>query len=170
MIYSAGWGVRLSVLAVLTGFVNEAKDTAKLYTLVATTDAVAHMIASPLIQYMWSEALQLDGAWLVMPFVVLTVCSFMTNAVRRSPDPNKGSKAIFSCAFLTSCFLQEPPPKYHRMTEGERSSREEDSLLRREGQLDSDEECSEPSMTMVATFERASLLRPGSLLGSAEGP
>ncbi|KAL4821136.1 major facilitator superfamily domain-containing protein [Aspergillus spinulosporus] len=88
-VYAAGFGVRLSILAVLTSFVNSARDTGQLYTLVATTDAIAHMIASPLLQSVWSSALQLGGRWIVLPFVVLT--------------------GIFFVAFLTSCALREKP-------------------------------------------------------------
>lgn len=65
--------MRLSILAVLTAYVNSAKETARLYTLVATTDAIAHMIASPLLQRVWSHALELGGKWLVLPFFVLMV-------------------------------------------------------------------------------------------------
>ncbi|KAG4438250.1 hypothetical protein IFR05_006278 [Cadophora sp. M221] len=88
IIYATGFGVRLSVLAVLTEFVNSRKETAQLYTLVATTDAVAHMIASPLLQKVWGGALELGGRWIVLPFLVLM--------------------GVFSLAFLASCFLTEP--------------------------------------------------------------
>lgn len=74
MIYAMGFGIRLSILAVLTSFIASASETGKLYTLVATTDAIAHLIASPLLQYVWSRALAIGGRWLVLPFVVLTVC------------------------------------------------------------------------------------------------
>lgn len=73
IVYAAGYGVRLSILAVLTAYVNSAKETARLYTLVATTDAIAHMIASPLLQQVWSHALKLGGKWIVLPFFVLMV-------------------------------------------------------------------------------------------------
>ncbi|KAL4860966.1 major facilitator superfamily domain-containing protein [Aspergillus spectabilis] len=89
IVYAAGFGVRLSILAVLTSFVNSARDTGQLYTLVATTDAIAHMIASPLLQSVWSSALKLGGRWIVLPFLVLT--------------------GIFFVAFLTSCALREKP-------------------------------------------------------------
>ncbi|PGH08512.1 hypothetical protein AJ80_07832 [Polytolypa hystricis UAMH7299] len=89
IIYAAGFGVRLSILAVLTSFVNSAKETAQLYTLVATTDAIAHMVASPLLQRIWSIALNIGGRWLVLPFLVLM--------------------GIFIVAFLTSCLLMDTP-------------------------------------------------------------
>ncbi len=79
IVYATGFGVRLSVLAVLTEFVNSRKETAKLYTLVATTDAVAHMIASPLLQKVWSKGLQLGGRWIVLPFLVLMVFYYTSN-------------------------------------------------------------------------------------------
>jgi len=91
IVYAAGYGVRLSILAVLTAYVNSAKETARLYTLVATTDAIAHMIASPLLQRVWSYALELGGKWIVLPFFVLM--------------------GIFMLSFLTSCFLRESSPK-----------------------------------------------------------
>lgn len=75
IIYAAGFGVRLSILAVLTILVNSAKDTGRLYSLVALTDSVAHMIASPLLQSVWSRALNMGGGWLVLPFIVLMVSS-----------------------------------------------------------------------------------------------
>jgi len=56
--------------------------------MVATTDAVAHMIASPLLQWIWGHALAIGGRWLVLPFLVL-MC-------------------IFILAFGFSCLLQEP--------------------------------------------------------------
>ncbi|OJD10911.1 hypothetical protein AJ78_08199 [Emergomyces pasteurianus Ep9510] len=87
IVYAAGFGVRLSILAVITSFVNSSKETAQLYTLVATTDAVAHMIASPLLQRVWSSALSIGGRWLVLPFIVLM--------------------GVFILAFLTSCLLKD---------------------------------------------------------------
>ncbi|PGH29195.1 hypothetical protein GX50_08058 [[Emmonsia] crescens] len=87
IVYAAGFGVRLSILAVMTSFVNSSKETAQLYTLVATTDAVAHMIGSPLLQQVWSRALNIGGRWLVLPFIVLM--------------------GIFILSFLTSCLLRD---------------------------------------------------------------
>ncbi|RDW85282.1 hypothetical protein BP6252_02872 [Coleophoma cylindrospora] len=87
IIYAAGFGVRLSILAVLTTYVNSSKETARLYTLVATTDAIAHMIASPLLQQVWAIALKIGRQWLVLPFLVLM--------------------GIFICSFITSCFLAD---------------------------------------------------------------
>lgn len=57
----------------LTAFVSSEKETAKLYSLIATTDAIAHMIASPLLQLVWDKALHIGGRWIVLPFVVLAV-------------------------------------------------------------------------------------------------
>jgi hypothetical protein len=73
MIYALGFGVRLSILAVLTSYIPISSDTAKLYTLVATTDAIAHLIASPMLQYTWSRALKIGGRCLALPFMRLTV-------------------------------------------------------------------------------------------------
>ncbi|OAX81826.1 hypothetical protein ACJ72_03829 [Emergomyces africanus] len=87
IVYAAGFGVRLSILAVITSFVNSSKETAQLYTLVATTDALAHMIASPLLQLVWSNALNIGGRWLVLPFIVLM--------------------GVFILSFLTSCLLRD---------------------------------------------------------------
>lgn len=78
MVYALGFGVRLSILAVLTSYIPIASDTAKLYTLVATTDAIAHLIASPMLQFTWSRALKIGGRWLPLPFMVLTVRSFLS--------------------------------------------------------------------------------------------
>ncbi|OCK91093.1 uncharacterized protein K441DRAFT_576376 [Cenococcum geophilum 1.58] len=72
-VYATGFGVRLSILAVLTTYVNSSKQTARLYTLVATTDAIAHTIASPLLQFVWGKALEFGGRWIVLPFLVLMV-------------------------------------------------------------------------------------------------
>ncbi|KAH6860351.1 major facilitator superfamily domain-containing protein [Alternaria alternata] len=88
IIYATGFGVRLSILAVVTAFVSSNQETGRLYTMVATTDAVAHMIASPLLQWIWGHALAIGGRWLVLPFLVL-MC-------------------IFILAFGFSCLLQEP--------------------------------------------------------------
>lgn len=73
IVYAMGFGVRLSILAVLSSFVSAMSESGKLYTLVATTDAIAHLIASPLLQYLWSRALKIGGRWIVLPFMVLTV-------------------------------------------------------------------------------------------------
>ncbi|KAL3479806.1 major facilitator superfamily domain-containing protein [Aspergillus californicus] len=106
IVYAAGFGVRLSILAVLTSFVNSARDTGQLYTLVATTDAIAHLIASPLLQYVWSSALKLGGRWITLPFVVLT--------------------AIFFIAFLVSCLLEEKPVI---LEDGQNTDEEQEPLL-----------------------------------------
>ncbi|KAG4428898.1 hypothetical protein IFR05_015620 [Cadophora sp. M221] len=75
--------VVVALIIYATGF-----ETAQLYTLVATTDAVAHMIASPLLQKVWGGALELGGRWIVLPFLVLM--------------------GVFSLAFLASRLLTEP--------------------------------------------------------------
>ncbi|KAF2261848.1 MFS general substrate transporter [Lojkania enalia] len=77
IVYATGFGVRLSILAVLTACVSSTKETARLYTLVATTDAVAHMIASPSLQWVWGRALHIGGRWVVLPFLVLMVSSLL---------------------------------------------------------------------------------------------
>ncbi|CRL22149.1 Siderophore transporter, RhtX/FptX family [Penicillium camemberti] len=89
IVYALGFGVRLSILAVLTSYIPIASDTAKLYTLVATTDAIAHLIASPMLQFTWSRALKIGGRWLALPFMLLTF--------------------IFFTAFLVSCFMKGEP-------------------------------------------------------------
>lgn len=71
--YALGFGVRLAILAVMTALVDSATETGKLYTLVAMTDAMAHMIASPLLQWLWATALGLTKPLLVLPFLFLTV-------------------------------------------------------------------------------------------------
>ncbi|EUC45994.1 hypothetical protein COCMIDRAFT_4839 [Bipolaris oryzae ATCC 44560] len=88
IVYATGFGVRLSILAVLTGFVSSIQETGRLYTMVATTDAIAHMIASPLLQWVWGRALSIGDKWLILPFLVLT--------------------AVFMIALVFSCLLQEP--------------------------------------------------------------
>ena len=57
----------------MTAFVSSKQETGRLYTMVATTDAIAHMIASPLLQWVWGRALTLGGRWIVLPFLVLMV-------------------------------------------------------------------------------------------------
>ncbi|KAH7320755.1 hypothetical protein B0I35DRAFT_199265 [Stachybotrys elegans] len=60
-------------MAVLTAFFISEKETARLYSLIATTDAVAHTFASPLVQLGWARSLHIGGKWLVLPFLVLMV-------------------------------------------------------------------------------------------------
>jgi hypothetical protein len=67
----------LSILSVVTAFVSSEQETARLYTLVATTDAIAHMIASPLLQWVWGRALNIGGRLIVLPFLVLMVFSLL---------------------------------------------------------------------------------------------
>lgn len=74
IVYASGFGVRLSVLAVITTFVSK-EETGRLYTLIATTDAIAHMIASPLLQWIWGRAIHIGGQWIVLPFLILMVVS-----------------------------------------------------------------------------------------------
>ncbi|KAH8679485.1 major facilitator superfamily domain-containing protein [Ilyonectria robusta] len=109
IIYAAGFGVRLSIIAVLTAFVSSEKETAKLYSLIATTDAIAHMIASPLLQLVWDKALDIGGRWIVLPFVVLA--------------------AIFLIAFGTSFFIREPPSSATRPGDEDAHRSEQEPLL-----------------------------------------
>lgn len=105
MIHVAGWGVRLSTLAVVTGFVDETKDTAKLYTLMATTDALAYMVGNPLIQIVWSRALAIGDGMIVLPFIILAVCINRLTCCSACLL----LKIIFLCTFITTCLLQESP-------------------------------------------------------------
>ncbi|CAG8290601.1 unnamed protein product, partial [Penicillium salamii] len=106
MVYALGFGVRLSILAVLTSYIPIASDTAKLYTLVATTDAIAHLIASPMLQFTWSRALKIGGRWLPLPFMVLTI--------------------IFFSAFIVSCFMKG---ELRQSVDENRSGEEREPLL-----------------------------------------
>jgi hypothetical protein len=37
------------------------------------TEAIAHMLGSPLVQSVWAKGIDLGGRWLVLPFVLLAV-------------------------------------------------------------------------------------------------
>lgn len=61
------------MLSVITGFINSSHETAQLYTLVSMTEAIAHMLGSPLVQSVWAKGIDLGGRWLILPFVLLAV-------------------------------------------------------------------------------------------------
>jgi hypothetical protein len=72
-IFAAGNGVRASLLAVASMYTNGPAQTNGLYTLLSLTDGLSHMLGAPFIQKVWSRSLELDKAWLVLPFGITFV-------------------------------------------------------------------------------------------------
>ncbi|KAN0070855.1 major facilitator superfamily domain containing protein [Elaphomyces granulatus] len=71
-VFAAGFGARLSMLSVLTGFAT-AEFRARLYTLLSIIEELTRLISTPLIQNLWAKAIGWDGVLLGLPFIVLSV-------------------------------------------------------------------------------------------------
>lgn len=75
VVLSAGFNTRVSILVVLATYIDGAKNMAQLYTLMSVTEALAHVVGSPLIETIWGAAVGMGSQWLVLPFVALAVCN-----------------------------------------------------------------------------------------------
>lgn len=60
------------MLSVLTGFAT-AEFRARLYTLLSIIEELTRLISTPLIQALWAKAIEWDGVFLGLPFIVLSV-------------------------------------------------------------------------------------------------
>ena len=79
VVFSAGFGVRAPLLAVVPTYITSSLETGKLYTLMTMTDALSHLVGEPFIQVIWASALKVGGMWLVLPFLVLTVSNVLSH-------------------------------------------------------------------------------------------
>ncbi len=61
------------MLSVITAFIDSSHKTGRLYTLVSMTEAIAHMLGSPIVQAVWAKGIDLGRGWLVLPFILLFV-------------------------------------------------------------------------------------------------
>jgi hypothetical protein len=73
VIFAAGFGIRAPMLTFMSGHLVTFEDTGRLYTLISTTDALGHLIGSPLFEYIWAWGLELGGSWIALPFIFLIV-------------------------------------------------------------------------------------------------
>ena len=79
VVFSAGFGVRAPLLAVVSTYITSSRETGKLYTLITMTDALSHLVGEPFIQVIWASALKLGEMWLILPFLVLTVSTVLSH-------------------------------------------------------------------------------------------
>lgn len=86
VIFSVGNGIRAPLLAVASSYIDPSAETGRLYTIMSVTDAFSHMIGEPIIQSIWSAALELERHWRMLPFGVTTVRSIF---LQRSFDANQ---------------------------------------------------------------------------------
>ncbi|KAK3944659.1 MFS general substrate transporter [Diplogelasinospora grovesii] len=75
IIFSAGFNVRAPMLAVLAFYIDTGKDTAQLYTFMSVTEALAHVVGSPVLEAIWGAAVELGPPWLILQYLVVDVSS-----------------------------------------------------------------------------------------------
>lgn len=68
MVFSAGFGIRLGLLSVLTALVDPAK-VGRMYTLVTVVEGAGEMVSAPALQGLWAWGLQRGVGWEAAPWV-----------------------------------------------------------------------------------------------------
>lgn len=79
IVFSVGFGVSVPLLAVASTYIMASLKTGKLYTLIAITGALSHLVRDPFIQAIWASALKISRKWHILPFLVLTVSSVISH-------------------------------------------------------------------------------------------
>jgi len=65
--FSAGFGIRLGLLSLLTALVDPAK-VGRTYTLVTVVEGFSGMVSAPVLQGLWSWGLLRGGVWRGAPW------------------------------------------------------------------------------------------------------
>lgn len=71
-IFASGFGVRVSLFSFATSLV-ETSIRAQLYGVIQIMENIGFLMASPILQGSWARALDLQGRWLPLPFLVVAV-------------------------------------------------------------------------------------------------
>jgi hypothetical protein len=72
-VFSIGFNIRPPILAILATYIEKTTGTARIYTLMSTTEGLAHLIGSPALEAIWGVAVERGPAWYTLPFQVLAV-------------------------------------------------------------------------------------------------
>jgi hypothetical protein len=71
-IFAAGFGVRVSLFSFATSLAEKGLR-AQLYGVIQIMENIGYLMASPTLQTVWASALNLQGPWLPLPFLVVAV-------------------------------------------------------------------------------------------------
>lgn len=101
VVLSTGFNTRVPILVALATYIDGAKNMAQLYTLMSVTEALAHVVGSPLIETIWGGAVGMGSQWLVLPFAALAVCNPRISCLSSS---NLKQGFFFLAVIASLCF------------------------------------------------------------------
>ncbi|KAN0076219.1 hypothetical protein V8E54_006361 [Elaphomyces granulatus] len=81
VVFSGGFNIRAPMLAVMSEYIDPTRETARLFMLISITDALGHVVWSPILESIWGLAVGQRGTLLSLPFFILTGWFFIATII-----------------------------------------------------------------------------------------